>query len=87
MSNYKGIQDRSAKRVAKLDDLKIFNYREEMEITPANSFRGERNTSHLIQEGPPGRNRDEDVTCGHTSAHVETLHTSPSRAPAGGSAV
>lgn len=28
MSNYKGIQDRSANRVEKLDDLKIFNYQE-----------------------------------------------------------
>lgn len=28
MSNYKGIQDRSANRVEKVDDLKIFNYLE-----------------------------------------------------------
>lgn len=28
MANYRGIQDRSANRVEKLDDLKIFNYQE-----------------------------------------------------------
>lgn len=89
-SNYKGIQDRPANRVEKLDDLKkkIFNYRGKgMEITPVNSCRERKkgcNIFHLIQEAPPRKKKKrggewdaEDFTCNHTGACKETLCTDP----------
>lgn len=63
MANYKGIQDKSVNRVEKLDDLKIFNYQEKgwklhLEIVSESECK----IFHLIEKGPPGKDRAEGST-------------------------